>query len=326
MADVVPSEELRAFMLRWYVAWQAWDFDTLKEMMSTDPSFLSIGTDPEEWWGGEDLLALWKIQAKEIGDVKVRPSPRLTAYTCGNVGWVADQPVMTMQDGTEIVGRLTGVAVIDRGHWRIVQWHVSLGQRNEEALGMKLTTSIDEVERSVRVERPDVRPASAPDGTVTIVFSDVESSTVLLDRLGDTGFIRMLAWHDRIVREVAEEYRGYVVKSQGDGFMLAFPSAAFALRASLVTRERMGGGFEGLPIRIRAGLHSGEALKHDDDFYGRTVVIAARISALALGGEILASDIVYALARGLGTFNFGDPRSATLKGLEGSFELRPVLN
>jgi len=324
-ASIVSSEELRAFMLRWYAAWEAWDFETLKEMLSTDPCFLSIGTDPAEWWGGEDLLALWKIQAREIGDVKVRASPRLSAHSCGSVGWVADEPVMTLPNGTEIIGRLTGVAVIERGHWRIVQWHVSLGQKNEEALGMSLTTSIDDVERSVRAERPDVRPASAPDGTVTIVFSDVESSTVLLDRLGDAGFVRMLAWHDRVMRDVADEHRGYVVKSQGDGFMFAFPSAAFALRASLVMRERIASGFEGLPIRIRAGLHSGEAIRHDDDFYGKTVVIAARISALALGGEILASDLVYALARSLGTFTFGDARSVTLKGLEGAFDVHPVV-
>lgn len=325
MTNVVPSEELRSFLLRFYAAWQAWDFEALKEMMSAEPHFLTIGTDPAEWWNGAALLDIWQVQAREMGKVAVRSS-RLIAYSCGNVGWVADQPIMTLENGTEIALRLTGVAVIERGHWRVVQWHVSVGQKNEEALGISLTTSIADIERSVRVERPDVRPASAPDGTVTIVFSDVESSTVLLDRLGDTGFVRMLAWHDRIVREVAEEHRGYVVKSQGDGFMLAYPSAAFALRASLVTRDRMTGGFEGLPIRIRAGLHSGEAIKHDDDFYGRTVVIAARISALALGGEILASDLVYALTRGLGTFTFGEPRSATLKGLEGSFEVRPVVN
>ena len=76
---------------------------------------------------------------------------------------------------------------------------------------------------------------------------------------------------------------------------------------------------------VRAGLHAGEALRHDDDFYGRTVVIAARISALALGGEILASELVYALTHGLGTFTFGEPRPATLKGLEGEFNVYPVL-
>jgi class 3 adenylate cyclase len=167
--------------------------------------------------------------------------------------------------------------------------------------------------------------ATSTISTVTIVFSDIESSTVLLERLGDTEFLRMLGWHDQIVRDTAEEHRGFVVKSQGDGFMLAFPSASFALRASLVMRDRVAEGFTGLPVRIRAGLHSGEAIKQHDDFYGRTVVIAARISALALGGEVLASDLVYALARGLGTFKFGAPRTATLKGLDGTFELYPVL-
>lgn len=90
-------------------------------------------------------------------------------------------------------------------------------------------------------------------------------------------------------------------------------------------REQINLGFEGLPVRIRVGLHSGEAIKHSDDFYGRTVVIAARIGALALGDEILASDLVYALAKGLGTFTFGASRAAALKGLEGTFDLYPVV-
>jgi hypothetical protein len=77
--------------------------------------------------------------------------------------------------------------------------------------------------------------------------------------------------------------------------------------------------------RADAVLPFNSKIKHDDDFYGRTVVIAARISELAIGGEVLASDLVYALARGLGTFTFGDPRTAQLKGLDGSFDLHPVL-
>jgi class 3 adenylate cyclase len=77
--------------------------------------------------------------------------------------------------------------------------------------------------------------------------------------------------------------------------------------------------------RIRIGLHAGEAIRHADDFYGRTVVIAARISALALGDEVLASGVVHELVRGLGTFNFGDARVTTLKGLDGEFAVYPVL-
>jgi class 3 adenylate cyclase len=324
MADVVPSEELRSFLLRFYSAWEAQEFEGLREMISTGAHVLIIGTGPNEWWTGRDALEVRIIQTSEIGGFRVEPG-RPTAYSMGNVGWVADEPLITFENGVALRLRLTAVLVIEFGHWRIAQWHASIAQRHEESFGLSLTTSIDKIERSVRDDRPDVRPASAPDGTVTIVFSDLESSTVLLDRLGDTGFLRLIAWHDRIVRDSAEEHRGFVVKSQGDGFMLAFPSAAFALRASLVLRDRIAAGFEGLPVRIRAGLHSGEAIKHDDDFYGRTVVIAARISALALGGEVLASDLVYALARGLGTFTFGDPRTTTLKGLDGSFDLYPVL-
>lgn len=325
MTDIVPSEELRSFLLRFYAIWEALDFGGMREMISAQPHALVVGTDPTEWWTGSEGLEVWLIQAQELGRVTIRSSGPV-AYSCGNVGWLADRPVITLENGVALSPRVTGVATIERGHWRIVQWHTSLGQTNEQSLGFSLTTRIENIARSVRAERPDMRRASAPDGTVTIVFSDIESSTVLLERLGDTGFVRMLSWHDGIVRNASDEQRGYVVKSQGDGFMLAFPSAVFALRASLLMRDRIADGFEGLPIRIRAGLHSGEAIRHDDDFYGRTVVIAARIGALALGGEILASDLVYALARSLGAFTFGQPRTATLKGFDGTFEVRPVLN
>ena len=292
MAEVVPSEELRSLLLRLYSAMEVQDVETLREMFSTGAHALAIGTDPNEWWTGSEALEVWIVQIREAGGFRFQ-ARKPVAYCVGPVGWVADEPLVTIA--------------------------------NEESFGRAFTTSVDRIERSVRADRPDVGPASAPDGTVTIVFSDIESSTVLLERLGDTEFLRMLGWHDRIVRDTAEEHRGFVVKSQGDGFMLAFPSAAFALRASLTMRDRITEGFAGLPVRIRAGLHSGEAIKHDDDFYGRTVAIAARISALALGGEVLASDLVYALARGLGTFTFGDPRTATLKGIDGTFDLHPVL-
>jgi len=326
MTDIVPSEELRAFMHRFYAAWQVWDFDTMKDMISAKPHLLIIGTDSAEWWDGTDALDIWMLQGKEMGNITIR-STGLAAFNCGNVGWIADQLIITMEAGEASIGmRVTAVLAIERGHWRFVQMHASVGQANEQVFRRSLTTRIEGIERAVRVERPDVSSASAPDGTVTIVFTDIVSSTVLLDRLGDTGFLRLLAWHDDIVRSAAEQHRGYVVKSQGDGFLLAFPSAAYALRASLVMRHRIGQGFDGLPVQIRAGLHSGEAIRHNEDFYGKTVVIAARISALALGGEILASDLVYQLARSLGTFAFGEPRTANLKGLSGDFELRPVVN
>jgi class 3 adenylate cyclase len=314
---------VRALLLRLYAAFEEQDRDTLRELLSNGAHLVTIGTDPEEWWTGPASAEILFQQAAEAKHILKPGTP--IAYSMGSVGWVADQAHAVLPDGREVPVRMTMVAAIERGHWRVVQIHVSVGYFNQEALGVLLTTSIDAVERSVRDDRPDVSPASAPEGTVTIAFTDLESSTVLLDRLGDTEFLRLLAWHDRIVRDTAEQHRGFIVKSQGDGFMLAFPSAAFALRAVVTMRDRVGEGYKGLPVRMRAGLHSGEAIKHDDDFYGRTVVIAARIGALALGGEILASDLVYALARGLGSFKFGEARHIALKGLEGEFALYPVI-
>jgi len=322
MADVVPSEELRSFMLRMYAAWGTQDFEALREMFSTGAHLLAIGTDPNEWWNGSNVLEVLMLQTREAGGFHFKAG-NLTAYCAGNVGWVADEPLVTFGNGVEVQMRVTAVLVVERGHWRVAHWHVSIGQRNEEAIGLSLTTSIDKVERSVRDDRPDVRKASAPDGTVTIAFSDIESSTVLLERLGDTEFLRMLGWHDCIVRETAEQYRGFVVKSQGDGFMLAFPSASLALRASLVMRDRIAEGFAGLPVRIRAGLHCGEVIKRADDFYGRTVVIAARISALALGGEVLASDLVHALASGLGNIHIRCSARCNAQGSRRHFQRTP---
>jgi class 3 adenylate cyclase len=324
MAEIAASEELRAFLLRLYAAFNADDADAVREMFSKNKHLLYIGTDPEEWWAGPDSAEIMLRQNAELGGIELRAGAPV-AYSLGNVGWIADQLRVVLRTGAEINVRLTLVLAVERGQWRIVQWHGSIGEKDEVAFGRSLTKNIDHIERSVREERLDVRPASAPDGTVTIAFTDIESSSVLLDRVGDAAFMRVLGWHDRIVRDAAEQQNGFVVKSQGDGFMLAFPSAALALRATLTMRERIKSGFEGLPVRIRVGLHSGEAIKRSDDFYGRTVVIAARIGALALGDEILASDLVFALARGLGTFTFGPPRAAALKGLEGSFDLYPVL-
>jgi len=323
MAEIVPSEELRAFVRRLYEAWRTQDMEALTEMFSASAHASYIGTDPEEFWNGSTGAAMMMIQIAEVKGAEV-VSHDLRAFAFGNVGWATDNVTFKLGIGGEIRIRLSMVFAIERGHWRIVQYHASIGISNQDAVGHALTTAIEAIERSVRDDRPDIRPATAPDGTVTILFTDMESSTVLLDRLGDAEFLRLLAWHDRVIRDAAGEHRGFVVKSQGDGFMLAFPSAAFALRAALVMRERVAAGYNGLPVRIRAGLHAGEAIKHDDDFYGRTVVIAARISALALGGEILASDLVHALARGLGTFTFAAPRDVVLKGLDGDFRVYAV--
>ena len=78
-------------------------------------------------------------------------------------------------------------------------------------------------------------------------------------------------------------------------------------------------------MRVRMGLHTGEAIREDEDLFGRTVIVAARIAAAAHGGEILVSSLLRQLSDGSGEFAFGPPREEVLKGLPGVHELYPVV-
>ena len=181
-------------------------------------------------------------------------------------------------------------------------------------------TPVEEVAEAVTAERPTLKPGAAPDGTVTILFSDIEGSTVLNERLGDLRWLELLGLHNRLIREQVRECGGYEVKSQGDGFMLAFASARRAItcaRAILDTVEEQLGDHPDGPVRVRIGLHTGEAIRQDSDYYGKNVVVAARIAAQARGGEILASSVVKHLAESAGDIRFEDERNVELPGLDG---------
>ncbi|MEE8346459.1 MAG: AAA family ATPase, partial [Dehalococcoidia bacterium] len=113
----------------------------------------------------------------------------------------------------------------------------------ERALALKLRaqgidpsapqTSIDAVAAAVRTEQPDLRQHAAPDGTVTILFSDIEGSTAITERLGDQRWLELLRQHNAIVREQVAAHEGFEVKAEGDGFMLAFGSARKALACAV---------------------------------------------------------------------------------------------
>jgi eukaryotic-like serine/threonine-protein kinase len=191
--------------------------------------------------------------------------------------------------------------------------------------GVDVTTSIDDVVSALEQEQPDLRAHAAPDGTVAILFSDIEDSTVLTERLGDERWLEVLREHNTIFREQIARHEGYEVKSQGDGFMLAFPDPCDALDCAIdvqrafAERERDG---SGEPLRVRIGLHTGEVIAEEGDFFGKNVILAARIAAQALGGEILVSEeLREAASDGDANGNrlrFDGGRELELKGLAGT--------
>lgn len=106
-----------------------------------------------------------------------------------------------------------------------------------------------------------------------------------------------------------------IVKSQGDGFMLAFPSARRAVEC-LIAVQRAVAELDHA-ISVRMGLHTGEPTRHADDFFGRDVAYAARLGAAASGGEILVSELVKSLVEPGGSVAFDGPRPLELKGFDG---------
>ena len=127
------------------------------------------------------------------------------------------------------------------------------------------------------------------------MFSDIEQSTRRAEELGDDAWMRLLGLHNSVVRRQVERHGGHEVKAQGDGFMLAFPSARAAVLFAIDVKRTLDAHGRSQPadlLRMRIGMHTGEAIVEDGDLFGHSVVLAARIADQARGGEILVSSLV----------------------------------
>ena len=230
-----------------------------------------------------------------------------------------DRGLEQLGDGLEVAQQIGMRALVERAF--------ALRLRLQGIDQADVRTSIDAVAEAVEDERPDLSSATAPDGTVTILFSDIEGSTEMTERLGDHRWIQVLRQHNSAVRDEVRRHGGFEVKSQGDGFMVAFSSARRALDCAIAIQRAFATRADENPdeaIRVRIGLHTGEAIRERDDFFGRNVILAARIAAQASGGEILVSSLLKQLTESSGDVHFGEPREVSLKGLSGSHLVHAV--
>lgn len=189
-------------------------------------------------------------------------------------------------------------------------------------------TSIDKVAAEVAADLPQPPKFALRDGTVTIVFTDIESSTQRARAFGDQRWFEVLDTHNRIVRDRLAAFGGVEIKSQGDGFMLTFGSARRALECMIAVQRDMAALRDSRPehgVRIRVGAHTGEAIVGDDgDLFGLHVNVAARIAGQAAGDEILVSSLVREIVQTRGDLRFGESRRTELKGLGGTYVLHPL--
>ncbi|MGH8983029.1 MAG: BTAD domain-containing putative transcriptional regulator [Acidimicrobiia bacterium] len=170
-----------------------------------------------------------------------------------------------------------------------------------EELGVEPGTELQDLERQILDHDPELMPSrpaptstveSLPEGVVTFLLTDVEGSTSLWDE-DPEAMSRAIARHEELIADTVEAHRGRIVKSRGEGdstlsvFRRASDAAtaAVALQRGLLTEQWPGG----LHLATRVALHSGEAYLREGDYYGGTLNRAARIRALATGGQILCS-------------------------------------
>jgi adenylate cyclase len=169
--------------------------------------------------------------------------------------------------------------------------------RERGFVGGVLLAPIEELAGWALQGEDEIEAAAMPDGTVAFLFSDIEGSTELNEQLGDPEWIKVLAAHDRAVRAAVDRHGGHVVKTQGDGFMVAFGSAEDAVATAVDVQHAVPGGHRRLrraDVRVRIGVHVGPAVSRDGDYFGRNVAMAARVAARARGGQVLVSEDVRA--------------------------------
>ena len=192
----------------------------------------------------------------------------------------------------------------------------------KEGLGAAVRSNIEDLADWAAVERPDLARISL-NGRVAIAFSDIEESTALNERIGDKAWVRLISRHDKMVGRCVKRHHGYVVKSQGDGFMIAFARPEQAVQCSIDVQHELAKQRNG--IRVRIGIHAGKSVRRGDDLFGRNVAMAARVASAADGGEVLVSESVRDACReGADDVEFDGGRDVELKGFSGNYRLYAV--
>ncbi len=179
-------------------------------------------------------------------------------------------------------------------------------------------------------------PAKASAPFRTILFTDIQDHTAMMQRVGDAKGREVLREHERITREALRAHGGTEVKTIGDSFMASFPSAHRAVECAIALQRAFDAHSAGVgaqhaaplqgrvePITVRIGLNAGEPIADEDDLFGSSVILAARTKEHANGGEILVTEVVRHLVTGKG-FSFADRGYIEMKGFEDPVRLYEV--
>jgi class 3 adenylate cyclase len=198
--------------------------------------------------------------------------------------------------------------------------------------GASVAPYMDDTERAVTAideflgegEEAAVDPKQS--GLVTILFTDIESSAALRQRLGDARAQDLVHTHDSIVRDALKSHQGREIKHTGDGIMCSFSTASSALEAAITIQRGIAAHVEehpDAPLGVYIGLNAGEPIAEEKDLFGTSVDLARRICDHAQPGQVLVSDVVRQLAAGK-DFLFSDCDETEMRGFEDPVRLYEV--
>jgi ketosteroid isomerase-like protein len=219
-AGAKTEAEVRATLDRYIEACARRDVDSVMELFGPDPDLVGLGSGSDEIaMGPSALRARFERDFSQSEAISINWQ-WMSVSASGPVAWVAGEcHIGFSAGGREGSGGYRFTAVLERrgGRWLLMQTHLS-APASEQPEGQSWPTPVEALALAVGAERPDLRAQTAPDGTVTMLFTDIENSTAMTERLGDARWLELLSAHNAIVREQAEAHGCFEVKSQGDAY------------------------------------------------------------------------------------------------------------
>ena len=314
---IKKSPELAAVMKRILEAVERKDVATIRSMMPPSDHLLIIGSASEEWTYGANAVSVLLTQVEGLADYRYEYK-RMEAYEAGAIGWAAVDVTGVVRETHHVPLRIVGVFKLEEGAWRVAFWHLSEARPNDpRIMGVELTETLSSLIDAIN-EGADltVSAEQLPSSTVTLLFTDVEASTSHAVEMGDEAWGRIMREHFQDMQRIAADNDGVVVKTLGDGAMLAFTSVSGGLASAIRIQrgtQRLGDG----GIRVRAGVHTGDALRSAGDYLGQSVDKAARVAAAAQPGQCLVTAATRSLVAESDGFSFDAAVVLELKGIPG---------
>lgn len=316
------SGELASVMRRLLVAFEQGEHGAVRNLILPSEDTLVIGSDGAEWLYGLEALEVSAAQASATAySLRIH---RIDAHEDGQVGWAAADTTAEFVDGPTADFRITAVFLLQDGVWKVVQWHASVPSPINETSGRSVPTSLSQLLEELDIDLETALRARFETSTVTFLFSDIEASTLHTAAVGDALWGDIVQRHFAEVGRVAAAHHGVVVKTLGDGTMVAFDTPLDGVLAASAIQRSVQRSDAPRPFRVRVGVHTGEALGIDGDYFGQTVNTAARLAAAADGGQVLVSSAVIDGSDRPDGLEFGNAVALELDGISGTVIARPL--